>query len=111
MTEKVKVSKEVAEVIEILKDAKRPLHEMVKHYLNDDFIWTLEFKCLDNLSNDDFIRALYVGYEVEQTPEEKILAEYNWHKPFDCSIEGGIYREGMKFVLNAYNIRIKGVNA
>lgn len=118
MTEKVKVSKEVAEAIEMLKDAKRPLYEMVKRHLNENYIWNLEFKCLDNLSNDDFIRALYVGCEVEQTPQEKLVGYYNHQKQvkedyMDMLVKGqAVARvEAVDYVLETLNIKVEGVNA
>ena len=111
MNEKVKVSKEVAEAIE---REKRKLNGY-----NDNQLFSTLFENKINrrvpeligIGSIEFAKMLLNGYEVEQTPEEKILAEYNWRKPFNCGIEGRIYREGMKFVLNAYNIQIQGVNA
>jgi hypothetical protein len=64
--------------------------------------------------NDDFIAALYIGYEVELTPEEKVKAYYDeLRKGFGhCSFQPDDYRSmGAKTTLELLGIKIEGVNA
>jgi hypothetical protein len=63
----------------------------------------------NSISHDDFILALYNGYEVEQTPEEKVREYYGkLNQHHDCD-----WREAMhiKKTLNLLGIKIEGVNA
>lgn len=109
--EKVKVSQAIANAIEDTRSNGFSDESIISAHAIMPNNWSLkENKALNGMSLDTLIRALYFGYEIEQTPEEKILDEYNWRKPLNCGVEGGMYREGMKFVLNALNIKIKGVN-
>lgn len=58
-----------------------------------------------------------VGYEIEETPEEKITANYldkkrKWEEspePFDVEWEKG-FTAGIRYVLDNLNIKIKGIN-
>lgn len=73
MTEKVKVSKEVAEAIEFLKkEFDYNFEAFMKVSLNDG--WHINKNCtpLNKISVEDLAKILINGYEVELTPEEKI---------------------------------------
>lgn len=72
---------------------------------------------LNDLDVEVVARALLIGYEVEQTAEEKVLAawvKHDWDVPrrekehHDAYYSG--FRKGMKFVLDAYGIKVKGIN-
>jgi hypothetical protein len=58
----------------------------------------------------EYMQALVNGYEVEQTPEERIRTEY-------LSQLGSLdkwccgFQEGIKYTLKTLDIKIKGVNA
>jgi hypothetical protein len=73
--EKVKLSQRQAEILETeLKSAyiNGNLAKFAKMYINlgdDDWQEGYPLTCL---SDDQVIRALYIGYEVEQTEQEKI---------------------------------------
>lgn len=76
--------------------------------------------CLNarNLHLDTLIKALYVGYEIEETAEEiikrkveklrKTRAEY---QALDVQLITDGQMEGIKFTLDALGIEIEGVNA
>lgn len=53
-------------------------------------------------------QAIEYGYEVELTPEEKILSKYKAYQPY--SDYGNAYRQGVRDTLNAYGNKIEGVN-
>jgi len=60
---------------------------------------------INNLSTEEFARCYYVGYELQETPEEKILRKFNY-----MSAEGwDNYIDGMLYVLDELNIKIKGI--
>lgn len=61
---------------------------------------------IEGMSLDTLIRALYIGYDIELTPEEKILS--NWEQRKDEGYAG--YKRGVLDTLNALNITIKGIN-
>lgn len=76
-----------------------------------------EISLLDTIPLDTLIRALYIGYEMEQTAEEKVLeawVNHDWNVPrhekehHDAYYSG--FRKGMKFTLDAYGIKVKGIN-
>jgi hypothetical protein len=108
--DKVKLTQQQADVLETeLKSSQinGDKSKFVKMYVNlgdDDWQDGYPLTCL---KNDDLIRALYIGYEVEQTPED-IIAQLYRLPPFTHSI--GAYRNGIEDTLNTLNIKIKGVN-
>jgi hypothetical protein len=67
-----------------------------------------------SISDDDFIAALYIGWEIEQTPEEKVREYYERVKPgsYHCELQPGDYKiSAIKHTLNLLGIKIEGVNA
>jgi hypothetical protein len=69
---------------------------------------------------DKFLQALVNGWEVEQTPEDKLREVYTKQTPNHSEGHPGYYRElencksfqeGITFALNTLNIKISGVNA
>lgn len=78
MTEKQKVSREVAEAIEFLKkEFDYNFEAFMKVSLNDG--WHINKNCisLNKISVEDLAKILINGYEVELTPEEKVLEYFN----------------------------------
>jgi hypothetical protein len=61
--------------------------------------------------------ALVNGYEIEKSPEEKVREYYEFwsekltDRDYELRIEAREKLNGMIFVLNAYDIKIEGINA
>lgn len=112
MAEKLKVSREVAEVLENLN--RKELNTSTWLEMHSHKKWESAEKApLNTLSLEEFATALIVGYEVEMTPHERIAAEYiasqkDWVNNGHLHSKG--FAEGIKFTLNAQNIKVEGVN-
>lgn len=73
---------------------------------DDNDSWSGRYEPLNRLKLDEVIRALYIGYEVEQTPEEKVFEYYKYklsHSPTG--------RDTTQHVLDLLGIKIKGINS
>jgi hypothetical protein len=124
MTEKVKLTKEQARNLEMLKERFVTDRAIIKNYCenSESGVFTVTWlrgTASWELDLDILIKALYIGYEIEQTPTEKILTYYNdlentlkFYNEVDASFHfmGG-EQKGIKDTLNTLNIIIKGVNA
>ena len=112
--EKVRVTKEVAEAIEIVTISNTPAEIIKISALNgwggdeDDYA-----ECLNSsqLSLDTLIIALYIGYEIKKTPEEELAESYR----FNYLIEGQddenrAFANGIRYAVNTLGIKIEGVN-
>ena len=118
---KVKVTKEVAEAIgEIIKRNNGNKAHAVGGFFNRPFT-TNKLSPLNALSDDEGIQAIYFGYEIDKTPEEKIIAEWErlsdvWRTAYhhdDCGDmrTADAKQSGIKFALDMLGIKYKGVNA
>lgn len=60
----------------------------------------------DNLDRDTFIRAVYIGYEVEDTPEDKV---WNYYKELlkNCDEKGYM---AVRTVLKLLGKEIRGID-
>jgi hypothetical protein len=110
----VLLTKEQAEALEFAK-AKVKKEDIVRWHV--DHIWTDEEKPLRGLSLDTLITALYVGYEIEPSPEEKITKIYkeaqDFYKKYIAEASGSFHAgqlEGIRITLDLFNHKIKGVN-
>ena len=112
---KVKLPKEVAEAIETLRshDFNVTNHDILFIYAesyNNGYPALVKF----NQSHFDvLLQALVNGYEVEETPKDKVREQYNSPKHFydaDNDTDISVYRKGIKFALDTLNIKIEGVN-
>ncbi|MFS0562551.1 hypothetical protein AB1K91_17635 [Terribacillus sp. 179-K 1B1 HS] len=72
--EKVTVSREVAEALTVLLQDEIP-ESIVEGHTYSLFGYNDRFSALNGLPLDTLIRALYLGYEIQLTPEEE-LAEF-----------------------------------
>lgn len=115
MTEKVKVTKEVANAIELAKEKHGDylLHEVLRKLeLNSKF--RDELAPLNKLLNTQRVLAITVGYEIEHTPEDKVREIYSTYNVsddvfpvyFSCNIADVIID-----VLDGLDIKIEGVNS
>ena len=66
-------------------------------------LWESKRAPLNDIDLDTVCRALYVGYEVEQSPEEKVK---NYYNDFTAGYEKAIIVN----TLNLLNIQIQGIN-
>lgn len=70
----------------------------------------------DKMHPDDLIKALVNGYEIEETPEDKVREMYEAHfddgerSPYDTGYNEGV-QFGVKQTLDILNIKISGVSA
>jgi hypothetical protein len=103
MSEKVKITKEQAEAIDMVLN--NPFHSrwdvVIGIHAKDSCAWSEGAKALNGMPLDTLIRALYIGYEVELTPEEKAV-EWMIHKSRFHFTRGGattIFR-GISKILN-----------
>lgn len=109
------LSAEQAKALEALRnewkdDESYGRRQLVKEKLNGG--WSdSDLDSANSIDDDDFLASLYIGYEVEPSPEEK-LREY--YEDLRDSSEGSIYwtrSEGVLTTLQILGIKIEGVNA
>lgn len=116
MTEKLKVSREVADAIEKLSRNDVSTDRWLKMHSNGEW-GSAEKRPLNTLSLEEFARALIVGYEAELTPHEIIKADYEnvlnhrktTHNDYKERFFDG-YLVGVEDTLATLGITIKGVN-
>lgn len=102
------LSKEQAEALKDVLKTKELKTNVVTGHL-DVNNWRSDWSPLNDLSLDTLIRALYIGYEVEKTPEAIIWEEYQYQRdPNEAANDS--FADGMKFVIDTLNIKIKGIN-
>lgn len=117
--EKVMVTKEQAEVIrkKIAKFGRQMTLTNHAHGFSDlgdlkrEYAWVGESAVLNDLSVDEMARALYIGYEVEETTEEKIRT-YFAEALSDChrnNISLGRV-QAIRFVAVALGIKLEEVS-
>lgn len=111
MTEKLKVSREVADAIEYIKNLNSIEEILVNHSVDAD-AWVREAKAVNDLSLSELATALIAGYEVEMTPHEVIASEYvtrqqDWVNNMHLHSKGFV--EGIEFTLNTLSITVEGV--
>lgn len=108
MTEKLKVSREVADAIECVKRECYGFDNAMNIHIKNG--WTSEEKMpLSQITAEQLATALIVGYEVETTPHEVIAKEYI-ELLTDTSYYGDGFADGIEFTLNTLGITVKGVN-
>lgn len=116
-SEKVKVSREVADFIEGYEEhvngsanwKDNLIAEHSRSWLNCFEGLKDEAECMRGITPFELAVILINGYEVEQTPEEKLSEFYRGrvNSPNDYERE---YAYGIEFTLRSLGIKIKGVN-
>lgn len=114
---KIILSKEQAEAIK-LAIADYGSDQVMDEFPNG-FKWAGSLAPLNELHASELARALYIGYEVEQTPEDR-LHEYYMHIE-KMKSKYGLFSEermrylseevGMRKTLDILGITIEGINA
>jgi hypothetical protein len=111
--ELITVSKNVAEALDKVKEDHVNNFERIVEYHMDKFPeWSYELTPLNSLSLDSMIRALYIGYEIEKTPEEKVKELYgSYHVG---AMSGERYDEGaqdaIERMLEIIGMKVEGIN-
>lgn len=104
--EKVVIKKDQAEDIEeLLRIKSKEL--IVKQHLNGPGNWIADYDSLNWMVTDTLIKALYIGYEVEKTPEEK-LVEYYKELKFNASSADIAF--GITETLKILGLKVEGIN-
>lgn len=117
MSENVKLSRKVDEAIAVAIKDYASKEVIVRNKARGD-VFPEKYDELNDVNLDTLIRALYIGYEVEETPEEKVREFYRHHYEFGNKTTNGVYghlEDRIKYetvieVLEMLNIKIEGVN-
>jgi len=118
--EKVKVSREVAEALGKIV-AQLGMNQFVAQHIrtiDTGNAWVDGYprlKVLDTIGIDEMMQIARFGYEVEQTPEEKILKWYReqqhiWGYHLDGEVEAKITVEAIEKTLKILGVKVEGVN-
>ncbi|KMK75403.1 hypothetical protein [Alkalihalobacillus pseudalcaliphilus] len=109
MTEKIKLTREQADALEMLMEVYGPDEIIAEH---------IERYCgttLNKLTTAELARALFVGYTVELTEAEKHEkvkeAYYGYKLGTAYSTQAEHYIRGISDTLDILEIKIEGVNA
>lgn len=116
--EKVKLPREVAEAIETIRERgiyDNRNYEILEYVVrppdDTDILYGQSIIINQFATNENFDRllsALVNGYEVEQSPEDKVREIYDMFESFGVGAEK---RELIKQVLDACGHKVEGVNA
>jgi hypothetical protein len=101
MSKKALLSKEEARALEVALEMSGGDRASVSQYHGADGLWDGNRKPLNDLDIETINLALYVGYEIEPGPEDKVLEYYQNNMDAAPVIED---------VLNLLNIYIPGIN-
>lgn len=121
MTEKLKVSREVADAIEKTVTEGSDFRTVIERHIGvldcENVDYAPGYEALESLSVEDLATVLINGYEVEMTPHEQIATIYNHHYSKFHHVEHKVekyfskgYVKGIKFTLEKLGITVKGVN-
>ena len=111
----IKVNKEIGKRLDfMLNDSRYTTESILEQHTkgwNDQ-----KNKCLNELRLSQLAECLFLGYEVEETVEDKILENYKelsdlrTNDEYSEGYKNG-YLHATKSILNKYNIKIEGINA
>ncbi len=107
--DKVVLTNAQAEAIENIKEVYSDYTFIIKSHVEHSDGWIGKSEPLNDLNLDSLIRSLYIGYEVERTPEEELLKEYHFNKNHSDS-KWGYYADGIKAAIDILDITIEGIN-
>ena len=103
------------EKVKVSKFQYYQLKELEKKSVKELKSWYSEMqKCIKHVEDVSYnnltwiLETLANGYELEMTPEEKLLEEFN--KPSLCEFDRGV-DAGIRTALDILDIKIKGINA
>ncbi|MBT2727875.1 hypothetical protein J7E63_13090 [Bacillus sp. ISL-75] len=101
---KVLLTKEQAEALENALEHCEEKAGVIENHVRD--LWSGKRELLNRLSLETITVALYIGYEIDKSPEEKIFNLYQFYSEWNNPSPKAL----IKNVLDILNIRIKGVN-
>lgn len=111
MTEKIIVTKKVADAIRPYEDYgqyDRLLTEVAKVRDGWDSPWVTPEYLAKKYTLYQLSEILVKGYEVEKTPEEEVCFFYDQYQDA-CDFDDGV-RLGVVSTLNCLGVKIKGIN-
>jgi len=104
--EKVKVEKEIFEALKFWEERNRnSLEDVLYIRQHQSGFISQKLAPINNLSIEDLCKCFIIGYELEQTPEEKVLNYYIE------KCEGSYSGQCIKDILNILQIKIEGINS
>lgn len=109
---KVKVSKEVAKAIEVLRSEGNTNEKILRVLASSIYSWVgPKSSVLNTTPFDTVAKALYVGYEVEKSPEEELASIYKYYKFEAYTTDMTAYADGIERAITTLGLKIEGVNA
>lgn len=106
--DKAILTKAQAEAIDAIQAAQHwTMEAFVRSHVAEPHQWKKPCDVLNGMPLDTLIRAFYVGYEVEQTIEEKLLEMYREGLPYRAAPDvKSAFREGMKKACEIAGIKV-----
>jgi hypothetical protein len=122
MSEKVKLTQQQADALEKMFELGiNTKSRIIELHVKLPDGWKDHCTPLNDMDLDDLITAIYIGYEVEQTPEDKVRKTFEYaleqiekhdfgHGDNQNAEHWKSLKSGIIFTLESLNIKIKGVN-
>ncbi|QDX94630.1 hypothetical protein EEL30_21550 [Brevibacillus laterosporus] len=115
---KVKLPKEVAEAVEWLIKNGYSKEWIAREHLKNPRDWCNGAVELRGLELDILLKALFIGYEVEMTPEEKLYQLYKEYEDKyltsskdELSQKYNLICQGIEIAVDKLGYKIGGINA
>lgn len=106
MAEKVKVSREVADAYQELLEKHEGNSLAVVYEWSEQLLPHKTDSILKTIDWNTLLALITDNHEIKLTPEEQISEKFNQMK----QVEWDMYTDGMIFVLDVLDIKIKGIN-
>lgn len=114
----IKVTRKIGDAIDLMRAKGLRNSEIVENHNDHNHLRVDGWDSVQQLGIGELCDALYIGYEVEETPEEIVRKNYsNVLKNIEYLSGGGKaeywkgVNEGVISTLKTLNIKIEGVNA
>jgi hypothetical protein len=113
---KIMLRKKYVEAIEeALNFFEGDKEKIVSQHIKYDKEWSEKREALKELSADELITALYIGYNLKLEPEEIVKEHFIYSlnrarsDDYEARLEGKAAIEAIRIVTDEYNIKIDGV--
>jgi hypothetical protein len=117
MANKTVITKEQAKAIEGLREIGSSDERILSVVADPNNSWLGDYKSVNDMEVLTLASALINGYEVEQTPEEKVRGVYEMAKKTEGQMHTEKFKskwqgvqQGVEYTLGALGIKIEGVN-